>query len=528
MITMRNKSTIAMIAIFCVAMLGATLTACKNKKDAPQPPKSIVILYENDVHCAIDDYAKLAGLRDAVKAADTAYVAVVCSGDYLQGGVAGSLSEGQYIIDIMRQVHYDAVTIGNHEFDYGGARMIELIEQLNAPVICANFFEAGDLLPYYAPYVICRFGDRKIAFVGVLTPETLEDESYSFYDEDGNLLYDLHTDEVPQLVQAAVNQARIEGADYVVLLSHMGEKEPIIGISSHELIAATRGIDAVLDGHTHSVIESEKVNNLDGKPVLITQTGTQFANIGKLVISTDGKISTSLLAPQDLSYTNAAVQHTIDSVYQLLDEVTHRQLATCAFDLTINGPDGKRLVRKGETNMADIVTDAFREVTQAQIGLCNGGGIRASIPAGIITYGDAINVQPFNNQMVIAQASGSTIIAMLESCTASLPEEIGAFPQVSGLRFTVHQISHIVTDVEVFDETLGSWRPIDPAATYTIGTTDYCITDGMNGTLKSCPMVKLPGQYDGDTFADYLETSLGGVVPDRYASPQGRITILND
>jgi 2',3'-cyclic-nucleotide 2'-phosphodiesterase (5'-nucleotidase family) len=308
----------------------------------------------------------------------------------------------------------------------------------------------------------------------------------------------------------------------------MGEKEPIIGISSHELIAATRGIDAVLDGHTHSVIESEKVNNLDGKPVLITQTGTQFANIGKMVISTDGKISTSLFAPQDLSYTNAAVQHTIDSIYQLLDEVTHRQLATCAFDLTINGPDGKRLVRKGETNMADIVTDAFREVTQAQIGLCNGGGIRASIPAGIITYGDAINVQPFNNQMVIAQASGSTIVAMLESCTASLPEEIGAFPQVSGLRFTVHQISHTVTDVEVFDETLGSWLPIDPAATYSVGTTEYCITDGMNGTLKSCPMVKLPGQYDGDTFAYYLETSLGGVVPDRYASPQSRITILND
>ncbi len=526
---MKNEiNALIIVAMICSLVSGGMLTSCKNNQDVPQQPKSIVILYENDVHCAIDDYAKLAGLRDAIRAADTAWVAVVSSGDYLQGGVVGSLSEGGYIIDIMRQVHYDAVTIGNHEFDYGGARMKELIPQLKAPVTCANFFDAGAATPFYAPYVICSYGDRRVAYIGVLAPETMLEESYSFYDEDHNMLYDLHTDEVPQLVQKAVDQARKEGAEYVVLLSHMGEKQPIIGPSSHELIAATRGIDVVLDGHTHSVVEHEEVTNLDGKPVLITQTGTQFANIGKMVISTDGKFSTSLLATKDISYSNAVVQHTIDSVYQLLDEVTHRQLATCAFDLTINGADGKRLVRNGETNMADIVADAFRVKVQAQIGLCNGGGIRASIPAGIITYGDAINVQPFNNQMVKAEATGSIILTMLESCTASLPEEFGSFPQVSGLRFTAHQLSHTVTNVEVFDEATDTWQPIDPTQTYTIGTTTYCIQDGMNGTLKSCSMVKLQGMYDGDTFADYLKTSLGGIVPDRYAAPQGRITIVND
>lgn len=523
-----KKSFCETLVLICALAQGLVITSCANSQDVPKQPKSIVILYENDVHCAIDGYAKLAGLRDAIQSSDTAWVAVVSSGDFLQGGVAGSLSEGQYIVDIMRQIHYDAVTIGNHEFDHGGPRMKELIPQLKVPVVCANFYDAGAASPYFSPYVICRYGNCCIAYVGVLTPETMVDESYSFYDENGKLIYDLLTDEVPQLVQAAVDQARKEGAQYVVLLSHMGEKQPILGISSHDLIAATRGIDVVLDGHTHSVIEHETVNNLDGKPILITQTGTQFANIGKLVISTDGQISTSLLALQDISYTNATVQHTIDSVYQLLDEVTHKQLATCAFELTINGPDGKRLVRNGETNMANIITDAFREVTKTQIGLCNGGGIRASIPPGVITYGDAINVQPFNNQMAIAQATGSTILTMLESCTASLPEEIGTFPQVSGLRYTVHQISHAITDVEVYDDNLGTWQPINPADTYTIGTTDYCIIDGMNGTLKSCPMVRLQAQYDGDTFAEYLDSYLNGVVPDRYAAPQGRITILND
>lgn len=523
-----HKSFYGILALLCILSPGMMLTSCKNDQKVPCPTKTIVILYENDVHCSIDDYAKLAGLRDAIRGTDTAWVAVVSSGDYLQGGVAGSLSEGQYIVDIMRQIHYDAVTIGNHEFDYGGVRMKELVAQIKAPVVCTNFFDAGAAAPYYAPYVICRYGNRRVAYVGVLTPETTMDESYSFYDQEGNLIYDLHADEVTLLVQNAVDQARKEGADYVVLLSHLGERQPVLGISSHDLVAATRGIDVVLDGHTHSVIQREEVANKDGKKVPITQTGTQFANIGKLVISPDGHISTTLIAPQEISFTSAVVQHTIDSVYLLLDEVTHKQLATCPFELTINGTDGKRLVRNGETNMADIITDAFREAAQAQIGLCNGGAIRTSIPAGIITCGDAINVQPFNNPMVRLEVSGSTIIAMLESCTTSLPDECGSFPQVSGLRYTAHQRSHTITNVDVYNDTLSLWQPIDTAKTYTIGTTKYCAQDGMNGLLQQCPIVTLPNQYDGDSFADYLEITLGGAVPDRYASPQGRITILDD
>ena len=154
-----KKTFLGIVALICSLVSGGMLTSC-NKNEIPQQPKSIVILYENDVHCAIDDYTKLAGLRDAIRAADTAWVAVVSSGDYLQGGVVGSLSEGQYIIDIMRQVHYDAVTIGNHEFDYSGGRMKELIPRLKAPVTCANFFDAGAATPFYAPYVICSYGDR--------------------------------------------------------------------------------------------------------------------------------------------------------------------------------------------------------------------------------------------------------------------------------------------------------------------------------------------------------------------------------
>ena len=518
-------------------LFGLILAGCSSEDNAIVNPaegqKSIVILYENDVHCGIDGYAKIAGLRDAIAASDTAWVATVSSGDYLQGGMAGALSQGGYIIDIMRNVGYTAVTLGNHEFDYGGPRMKELMAELNAPVVCANFFDMGASQPNYPTYTMRSYGPRRVAFVGVTTPETMVAESYSFYDTDGSQLYDLRTDDVTQLVQTAVDNAHSEGADYVVLLAHLGEIKPALGMTSHELVAATRGIDVVLDGHTHSVIERDDVANLDGKLIPVTQTGTKFANVGKLVITADGRISTSLIAADDIPYENARVNTTIDSVYQVMEEVTSRELAVTDFELSINGADGNRLVRSGETNLGDLVCDAYRHSMQADIGLANGGGIRSGIDAGTIHYGDVVNVLPNDNNMVKIEATGAQIIAMLKACTANLPNEDGQFPQVAGLRFTVHKQSHTVSDVQVLSASSDPsaapvYVPIDPDATYTIGTTDYYGNGGYYDTLKDCTLIAIEITICRDALADYLETTLGGTVPDEYAVPQGRITIVDD
>lgn len=185
-------------------------------------------------------------------------------------------------------------------------------------------------------------------------------------------------------------------------------------------------------------------------------------------------------------------------------------------------------MRKEETNLGDIIADAYREILQTEIGLCNGGGIRANIPAGIITYGDVVNTLPFNKTMVKAQASGAAILRMLESCTASLPEESGSFPQISGLRCTVHRLSHTVSNAQVYDAASNTWQDLDPKRTYSVATYDYCVQDGMNGTLKDCPYVTITDRYDSGTFASFLQNTLGGTVPDCYAQPQGRITIAND
>ena len=208
--------------------------------------------------------------------------------------MVGAISRGQYIVDIMSKMGYAAITIGNHEFDYGGPRMKELLQQVNAPVVCCNLFDYGATQTVYSPYTVCQYGDKRVAFVGVCTPETETAESYAFFDTDGSQLYDLRNEEVPALVQQAVDNARSEGTDYVVLLSHLGEAEKENAISSYSLVSKTAGIDVVLDGHSHATIEHHDVNNKDGQPVNVTQTGTQFAHVGKLLIK-DGQLTTTLI-----------------------------------------------------------------------------------------------------------------------------------------------------------------------------------------------------------------------------------------
>ena len=515
-----------------LSILSLFLFACEreNLPDPDQDNKSIVILSDNDVHCSIDGYTRMAGLYDAIAASDTAWVASVSCGDYLQGGTAGALSRGQYIVDVMKEVAFDAVTLGNHEFDYGMPRMQELMLEIGTTVVCANLYKYGTSVALFAPYVIKQYGTRSVAFVGVTTPESMVGESYSFYDNNGNQTYDLiSVDELLyNRVQTVVDEARGKGADYVVILAHLGEEQPALGITSHQLIKKTRGIDAVLDGHSHSVVPHEEVANLDGKMIPVSQTGTQFANVGKLVISADGTITTSLIPVEDIPYERASVSAAIDRVHQEMDQKTARKIAYSDFDLIMRDADGNRVIRRAETNLGDLLTDAVRHTLEAQIGLFNGGGFRSGISAGTITYGDIVNAQPFDDHLSKFEATGEQILAMLDTCTVKLPDEEGHFPQVSGLRYTVHQQSDRVSDVAVLDEASGNWIPLDPAGRYTIASSDYYARGGFYNKLKDCKQLFYSTGLVRDALADYLEKTLCGVVPEIYAEPQKRITVLDD
>ena len=490
--------------------------------------KSIVILYENDAHCGIDGYTKMAGLRDAITSADTAYVGAVCVGDFLQGNTTGAISKGQYIADIMRYMDYHALTLGNHEFDYGVPRLKQLLEQVGTPVVCANFFEAGEPQPVYAPYVIHQYGDKKVAFVGACTPETMILEGYSFYDTNGILLYDLKQKTFYQIIQQAVDAARAEGADYVVLLSHVGETPQSLGISSYRLVNNTRGIDIVLDGHSHEIIENARIKNLDGKEITVTQTGTQFANVGKLVITPDGRFLTKLIKRSEIPYENAKITATVDSIHQMVKAVTSEVVAHSDYRLVVSDANDQWIVRGEETNAGDLVADAYRYAMKADIGLENGGGIRNDIHAGDITYGDIIGMLPYDNTLRRISVTAEQLKQMLTRCTALVPVLDGNFPQCSGLRFTIHSKSHTVSDIEILRAD-GSYAPIDMQRTYSVALTNYNHEGGgFFDSFKKCVVLQESSLRYYEALSDYLHNVLGGTTGRSYAKPQGRIRIVED
>ena len=490
--------------------------------------KSIVILYENDVHCGIDGYTKMAGLRDAICSSDTAYVGAVCVGDFLQGNTTGAISKGQYIADIMRLMDYHALTLGNHEFDYGVPRLKEMLEQVGAPVACANFYEAGEPQPVYAPYVIHQYGDKKVAYVGACTPETMILEGYSFYDTNGILLYDLKPKTFYELIQQAVDAARKEGADYVVLLSHVGETPQSMGFSSHRLVNNTRGIDVVLDGHSHEIFEGVKVKNLDGKEITVTQTGTQFANVGKLIITPDGRFITQLFKGKEIPYENAAVTAATDSIRQMVKAVTSEVVAHSDYRLVVSDENGQWIVRGQETNAGDLVADAYRYAMKADIGFENGGGIRNDILSGDITYGDIIGMLPYDNTLRRIMVTAEQLKTMLTRCTALVPVLDGNFPQCSGLRFTIHSKSHTVSDIEILQED-GSYAPIDMQRSYSVALTSYNHdAGGFFDCFKKCVVLQESTLRYYEALSDYLRNVLGGSTGSAYAQTQGRIKIVED
>ena len=490
--------------------------------------KSIVILYENDVHCGIDGYQKMAGLRDAINKTDTAYAGAVCVGDFLQGNTTGAISKGQYVVDIMKLMDYDAVTLGNHEFDYGVPRMKMLLEQLNAPIVSCNLYDVADQQFVYMPYIIKQFGNKKVAFIGATTPETMILEAYAFYDTNGGLEYDLRPKTFYQLVQQTVDDARAKGADYVVLLSHVGETTQSMGFNSHLLVNNTRGIDVVLDGHSHEIFENAKATNLDGQEITVTQTGTQFERIGKLLITPDGRMTTKLLKPADVPYVNARVKAATDSIHKLVDAATSKVVAHTDYRLVVSDENKQWIIRGSETNAGDLVADAYRYALKSDIAFENGGGIRNDIMAGDITYGDVIGMLPYDNILRRVAVSGKLLKEMLTRCTALVPVLDGNFPQCSGLRFTIHCKSHRVSDIEVLQEN-GKYAPLDENHTYSVTMTNYTHEGGgFFDMFKKCPVLQESTIRYHEAMIDYLTKVLGGNTGKAYAQPQGRIKIVND
>jgi 2',3'-cyclic-nucleotide 2'-phosphodiesterase (5'-nucleotidase family) len=290
----------------------------------------------------------------------------------------------------------------------------------------------------------------------------------------------------------------------------------------------TRGIDVVLDGHTHEIIEGAKVKNLDGKEILVTQTGTQFAHVGKLLIMPDGNITTHLIKTKEIPYEDARITAATDSIRQKVKAVTSKVVGHTDYMLVVSDANDQWVVRGDETNAGDLVADAYRYAMKADIGIENGGGIRNNIKAGDITYGDVIGMLPYDNTLRRISVTATQLKDMLTRCTAMVPKLDGNFPQCSGLRFTIHSKSHTVSDIEV-QQADGSYAPIDMNRTYSVALTDYNHDGGgLFECFKKCPVLQESTLRYYEALSDYISKVLGGNTGKVYAQPQGRIKIVKD
>ena len=510
--------------------------------------KDIVVLYVNDVHCGIEDnlgYQDLVTVKNAYEATGHT-VLLVDNGDAIQGDIVGTLSKGEAIINIMNEAGFDVAVPGNHEFDYGMERFLELSNKADFDYVSCNFVDKnGEAV--FEPYVIKEVDGVKIAFVGVCTPKTLTTSTPAYFmDDNGKFIYSFEQDETGEklyaCVQEAVDGARADGAQFVIALTHLGTEADCSPWMSTEVIENTTGIDAVLDGHSHSVWVEEHVKDKDGNEVILTSTGTKLANIGVLTISNDKTLHATLV--NDAVSEEETMQDVIDAVNEENEEIINTVVAHTDVDLVIADPaTDERIVRVAETNLGDLCADAYRAMSGADIAFVNGGGVRSTINAGDITYGDIIKVHPFGNSMCMVEATGEEIYEALEMSANALPAEYGGFLQVSGLSFTidVNVESPVVLDEnKMFVKVDGDARvkdimvgeePLDLEKTYTVACHDYLLLNMGDGyTMFADNNVLLDSvMIDNQVLINYIVDKLEGTVGEEYSDPygEGRIKIID-
>ena len=474
----------------------------------------VTILYTNDVHTYIDKqspkltYAAIADLKQSYQNAGKE-VLLVDAGDHVQGTAYGSMDEGASIIKLMNAAGYDVATPGNHEFDYGMDRAKAIMKEADFPYLSCNWVDLRTTLRVLPSVKVFVRGGRRIAFVGVTTPETFTKSTPAYfmdkaqrkyiYDiqggEDGKKLYDA--------VQKAIDKAKLL-ADVVIGLGHLGVDPSSSPWTSEEVIAHTSGFDAFIDGHSHTVMENKQVQDASGKAVTLTQTGSYFANVGEMTIAADGTITTKLIPTHEGMDAGIAAMQT--SWVNTVDDMLGEKIAVGDSNFYVSDPaTGKRRIRSAETNLGDFVADGiytyFNEVEKlhCDVAIMNGGGIRADVPAGDWTFKTCKQVSPFGNVACLMSVTGKQIQDALEFAARFAGEdgkENGGFLQVAGATYEIHtDIPNTVqTDeknvwigsatgtprvqnVKIYDKTSGTYVPLDEGKTYALA--------GMNYTLRN-------------------------------------------
>ena len=529
-----------------------TLLVSSAWADEPKPlDGKTVILHTNDVHGSIELYAKVAAMKGDYEARG-AQVILADAGDYSQGTVYVSVNKGKDAVTMMNAAGYDVATIGNHEFDYGYAQLKSNLDSAAFKVVCANVLQDGS--PVFDAYTMINKGGVQVAFVGLETPEAQTKANPALIQG----LTFLAGDEMYAAVQTQVDAARTAGTDIVIVLTHLGVDSSSEPNTSYDLYKKVNGIDFIIDGHSHTVM----TKGPEGEP--IQSTGTALNNIGVITIdNATKKIESNELIPiwhteevdgkevpvYDYTKSDETVANAAKDIIDPIDDDYDQKFAESAVDLNGAKAPGNRTE---ETNLGDLITDAMMWAIKTKapgvdmnnaVAITNGGGIRAAIAKGDITKKDVNTVLPFGNTLAVVYVKGSELLEALEVSTYCTPKSLGGFPQFAGMEVELNTAcEYDANDTTYPGSTYFGPKSInritiktvngkafDKDATYAVITNDFLAAGGDTYYAFAAAQTQFDtGLPLDEILMEYITVELNGVVTDKYAAPQGRLTIVND
>ena len=535
-----------------------------SKRNLQESSDDIIILHLNDVHCGVNDTIGYDGFvlyRDELNKVYKNIISVDV-GDHIQGGTMGAISEGSAIISIMNKVGFDVAILGNHEFDYGIEQLSKLEKNITSKYISSNFCYKKNKTSVFPAYKIIEKGGKKIAFIGVLTPLTFS-KTYllTLRDSNGEAIYDFLADNNAQdlydRVQENVDKVKNEeGADYVILLTHIGMK--VEQYTSDELLSKIKNVDAVLDGHTH-VIYNTTTKDENNNDIHISQTGTKLQSIGKLIIKNNGEISSEIIKviPEPSDKTNATqltrggktiwvnkdMNNFINDIWAEYEDELNINYGYSEYDLKIR-PDGTSdshyiYCRYQECTVGNLVADSFKSVSNAEVAIVNGGGIRSNLKKGNLTRGQIMEASPFFNNIVVKRVSGQCILDALEFGVSKHPNSAGSFPQVSGISFDIDTSLNSTVETDSQGQFLNvkgkrkvsnvkiNGEDLDLNRIYNVSLNEF-VANGGDGyfMFTKYEVFYEPLYTDTDSLAYYIKINLNGRIPAEYKDFQGRINFV--
>ena len=551
--------TVIILVLFTACSKNTPTNASKsNEVKKAALTKNLTLLVTSDIHAGVEDNWTLAGVYEKRKEYEAKgdYTLLIDDGDLLQGNLLSSTTKGVALMEIANVAGFDIMTFGNHEFDYGMEQFMANAKLLKNPYISCNFNKNGELI--FKPYVIKEFDGVKFAFIGINTPETLSTSKPKYFqDENGNFIYSFfqgnNGETLYAKIQETIDNAKSEGADYIIAVAHIGQKETSGPYKYNDIISHTSGFDVFLDGHGH---DTDQVNmkDKDGNTVFRMGVGTKLSCIGVVTFTPAGTIEHELLTyekPADgtepIKYNNS-VSLLVNQKSSDINDAISKVIGTTDFPLYIYDPEAKdsagkpiRIVRRMGTNLGDLIADAFKNKTGAECSFINGGGIRVNIEKGDITLSEVIDVLPFGNILCLIEVTGQQILDAMEWGCHVTPKESGGFPHVSGITFDLDTSIKDPCKVDnngMCEGIEGERRvknlkingePVNPTKKYKLSTLSYTALNNGDGytAFDGCTILEEGAAEDYTLVVDYIKNNLGGKIPDTYKDPygEGRINI---